>query len=145
MSEDDTKALLKRTNYGVLSTISEDNTPYGVPISFVYTDEAIYLHRALEGHKLDNLVHNNSVCFTVIDPDAVELMPSAFSTRYKSAVVFGTINIVADPEEKRKGLEAIVKKYSPDFYEAGQKYISDSSKATKVLKLEILKMTGKAK
>lgn len=144
MSGEDTKALLNNTNYGVLSTISKDNTPYGAPISFVYTNDTIYLHSALEGHKLDNLAHNNSVCFTVVDSDSVELMPSAFSTKYKSAVVFGTISIVEDTE-KRKALEAILKKYSPDFYDAGLKYIDGAFKLTKVLKLEIIKISGKAK
>jgi hypothetical protein len=145
MSDEDTKTLLKNTNYGILSTVGKDNVPYGVPISFAYNGQVIYLHGAMEGHKLDNIAHNNHVCFTVVDNNYVELLPSEFSTNYKSAVVFGTISIVEDMEEKQKALEATIEKYSHDFYDKGLKYINSALKATKVLKIEIIKMTGKTK
>jgi len=72
-------------------------------------------------------------------------MPEAFSTKYKSAIVVGKIHEVKDPEEKREGLIAIVKKYSPEFYEAGVKYVDNASEKTKVLKIEILQITGKSR
>ncbi|AIF53036.1 pyridoxamine 5'-phosphate oxidase family protein [Pelosinus sp. UFO1] len=143
MVEEETKMLLETAQVGILSTVSTDNTPYGVPMNFVYTNEVIYLHCALEGQRLDNIVNNDSICFTVVD--AVELMPAAFATKYKSAVIFGKIIVVEDIEEKRKGLIDIVKKYSPDFYEAGLQYIDKAFEKIKVLKIEVSKMTGKAR
>ncbi len=143
MLEEDTKTLLENAPFGILSTVSKSNTPYGVPMSFVYTDEVIYLHCALEGHKLDNISNCDSVCFNVID--AVELMPAVFSTKYKSAIIFGKIIIVKDLEEKRQGLKAILKKYSPEFYEAGLRYIDNAFEKTEVLKIEIRLITGKAR
>lgn len=143
MVEEDTKTLLETAQVGILSTVSKDNTPYGVPMNFVYTNKVIYLHCALEGKKLDNIISRNSICFTVVD--AVELMPAAFATKYKSAIVFGKIVVVEDSEEKRKGLTDMVKKYSPDFYEAGLQYIDNFFEKTKVLKIEVSKMTGKAR
>lgn len=143
MAEQDTKTLLETAQVGILSTISKDNIPYGVPMHFVYTNKVIYLHCAIEGKKLDNILRNNSICFNVVD--AVELMPAAFATKYKSAIILGKIFVVEDIEEKRKGLIAMVKKYSPDFYEAGLKYIDNAFEKAKVLKIEINKMTGKAR
>lgn len=143
MVEEDAKTLLEAAQVGILSTVSKDNTPYGVPMNFVYTNEGIYLHCALEGQRLDNIVNNDSICFTVVD--SVELMPAAFATKYKSAIVFGKIIVVEDIEEKRKGLTAIVTKYSPDFYEAGLRYIDNAFEKIKVLKIEVSKMTGKAR
>ena len=143
MVEEETKMLLETAQVGILSTVSTDNTPYGVPMNFAYTNEVIYLHCALEGHRLVNIVNNDSVCFTVVD--AVELMPAAFATKYKSVIVFGKIIVVEDIEEKRKGLISLVEKYSPDFYEAGLRYIDNAFEKTKVLKIEVSKMTGKAR
>lgn len=36
--EEDILRILKENVYGVLSTISEDGWPYGVPVSYVYED-----------------------------------------------------------------------------------------------------------
>jgi nitroimidazol reductase NimA-like FMN-containing flavoprotein (pyridoxamine 5'-phosphate oxidase superfamily) len=72
-------------------------------------------------------------------------MPAAFATKYKSAIVFGKIIVVEDIEEKRKGLTDMVKKYNPDFYEAGVQYIDNAFEKAKVLKIEVCKMTGKAR
>lgn len=143
MAEIDTAALLENVQYGVLSTVGKDRNPYGVPISFVYMNDAIYLHCATEGEKLDNIINHNSVCFTVVD--AVEVLPAAFSTKYKSAVVFGEAAVVEDPEEKRTALIGFIKKYSPEFYEAGLRYIDNAFGKTKVLKIVVRNMTGKAR
>ena len=143
MTEEATKNLLATAQVGTLSTVGTDNIPYGVPLHFVYTEGAIYLHCALEGEKLDNILDNNNSCFSVFDD--VELMPAAFNSKYKSAIIFGKISIVEEFAEKRKGLIAIIKKYSPDFYEAGLQYIDNAFEKTKVLKIEINKMTGKEK
>lgn len=143
MLNEDTRTLLNNAHYGVLSTISEDNTPYGIPLSFAYTNEVIYFHCAPEGHKLDNIINNDNICFTVVD--SVELLPAEFATRYKSAVVFGKIAVVENTEEKRTGITAILKKYSPDYFEKGLKYIDNAFDKMKVLKIEISRITGKAR
>ncbi|WP_312561854.1 pyridoxamine 5'-phosphate oxidase family protein [Anaerospora sp.] len=143
MAEIDTAVLLDNVQYGVLSTVGKDSNPNGVPISFVYMNNAIYLHCATEGEKLDNIITNNRVCFTVVD--AVEVLPAAFSTKYKSAVVFGEAAVVENPEEKRSALTGFIKKYSPEFYEAGLQYIDNAFEKTKVLKIVVRNMTGKAR
>lgn len=56
--EEDILRILKENVYGVLSTISEDGWPYGVPVSYVYEDGKIYFHSATMGHKVDNLAHS---------------------------------------------------------------------------------------
>ncbi|MEG0828994.1 MAG: pyridoxamine 5'-phosphate oxidase family protein [Anaerovoracaceae bacterium] len=141
LSLEETKALLERGEYGFLATISEDDTPYTMPISFVYNDNAIYIHCAQEGHRLENIQKNNNVCFNVVD--SVKLMPAKFNTQYKSAIVFGKIKVVDDLAEKRDGIISIVKKYSPDYQAAGMDYIEKSFDALKILKIDISHMTGK--
>jgi len=143
MSEAEAISILETAQVGTLATVSEENIPYLVPMSFVYTQGAIYLHCAVEGKKLDNIRGNNNICFNVVE--AVELLPAAFSTKYKSVNVFGKIAVVEAQEEKRQSLIAIVKKYSPDFYEAGLQYIDNAIEKIKVLKIEVSRITGKAK
>ena len=143
MSEAEAISILETAQVGTLATVSEEHIPYLVPMSFVYTQDAIYLHCAVEGKKLDNIRGNNNICFNVVE--AVELLPAAFSTKYKSVTVFGKIAVVESQEEKRQSLIAIVKKYSPDFYEAGLQYIDNAIEKTKVLKIEVSRITGKAK
>ena len=65
--------ILNSAEYGVLCTISADNTPYGTPMNFVYVDGAIYFHCAPEGHRIENIKGNHSVCLNVVD--SVKLMP----------------------------------------------------------------------
>ena len=141
---DETIEILNKSEYGILSTVGEDNVPYGVPINFVYTDGVIYFHCAKDvGHKIINIKQNNNVCFTVVND--VSLIPSAFSTKYSTAILYGTISVVEDREEKRKALEALIKKLSPDYMESGLKYIDNSMDDTGVLKMEIKQITGKAR
>lgn len=47
--------------------------------------------------------------------------------------------------EKRKGIEAILHKYSPDFIESGMKYIDRAFDKIHVLKFEMEEMTGKGR
>jgi hypothetical protein len=139
---DETLELLRSAEYGVLSTVGETGQPYGVPLSYVYLDEAIYFHSAKIGHKLDNIKHNNRICFTVIGKTNV--LPGVFSTEYESVVVFGVATEV-EGVERYNGLLAILEKYSPEYVEEGKKYIDQKNKATKVFKISIDSFCGKAK
>lgn len=142
MSVEGCRELLKEAEYGTLATVGEDGVPYAVPMNFVYMDDAIYFHCAREGHKLDNIRNNKNVCFSVVD--SVELMPEKFSTKFRSAVIFGTIAIVEDADEKRKSIMAIAEKLSPDYHEEGLAYIDSAIDDIYMLRIDIENMTGKA-
>lgn len=135
--------FLKSAEHGVLSTVTKEGIPYGVPVNFVYEDNNIYIHSAQVGQKLDNIEYNNNGCFTVIA--STELLKDKFSTKYESAIVIGTLNIVEDSSEKEKALLAIIKKYSDEFIESGIKYIKSAIAKTTVIRLDIKEVTGKAR
>jgi len=61
LSIEESKDILKNCEYGVLSSISDNGYPYGVPLSYVYFDDAIYFHSAREGHKIEN-IKNRKKC-----------------------------------------------------------------------------------
>lgn len=134
--------LLRVGEYGVLSTVSADGQPYGVPVSFAYTGEAIYFHCALEGHKLENLSGNNKVSFCVVGK--TQVLPDKFATNYESVIVFGQALEVTG-EEKQAGLIELLKKYSPGYMEKGERYIKGDGDKAKVYKIVIESMTGKAR
>ena len=125
-----------------LSLSGDDNEPYGVPLSYCVQNNAIYFHCALEGRKLALLDANNRASFCVVG--ATELLPEKFSTRYESVIVSGVVTEVQD-DEKQRGLAGLVEKYSSSFMSEGLHYICVQWQATRVFKLSIDTISGKAR
>jgi uncharacterized protein len=142
ITEEEANALLDKAEYGVLSTVSENMEPYGVPLNFCFIDHCIYFHCAPEGQKIDNIKQNKSVSFCVVGN--TEILPEKFSTKYESAIVFGEIQEVFDMD-KQRGLEGLVRKYSPQFIDKGMEYIKASQDKTRVFKIIINQVSGKAR
>ena len=142
ITESEAKALLNKAEYGVLSTVAENGTPYGVPLNFCVIDNCIYFHCALEGQKIDNIECNKLVSFCVVEN--TEILPDKFATKYESVIVFGEAEEVFN-NEKQMALEGLLRKYSPDFFDKGIKYIEDLRDKTRVFKISINKLTGKAR
>jgi nitroimidazol reductase NimA-like FMN-containing flavoprotein (pyridoxamine 5'-phosphate oxidase superfamily) len=134
--------LLQNREYGVLSTVDGNEQPYGVPLNYVLMNNCIYFHCALEGHKLDNLALNHKVSFCVVG--RTNLLPAEFSTEFESVIVFGRASVIAG-EERYQALKALIEKYSPEFVSEGSAYIEKFDSRTRVVKIEIDRMTGKAK
>ncbi len=140
ISMEETQQLLKRQDVGIFSTVDQEGQPYGVPVNYVYIDNKIYFHCALEGHKLDNIKDNNKVCFTIYGGN--EIIPQRFTTTFESVVAFGTAVVVED-EEKLEALKLIIERLSPEFVEEGMAYIARSGNATAVVRMDIEHMAGK--
>ncbi|MGF7060310.1 pyridoxamine 5'-phosphate oxidase family protein [Brassicibacter mesophilus] len=134
--------ILENGEYGVLSTIGTNGYAYGVPVSYVLLNNCIYFHCATEGSKLENISTNNKVSFCVIGK--TEILPEKFSTKYESVIIFGKAVEVYN-EEKEDALEAIINKYSRDYLEVGKTYINTSKNKTKVIKIIVEHITGKAR
>lgn len=134
--------LLINGEYGFLA-ITNDGNAYGIPISYVYYENKIYLHCAPEGEKLEYIGKNPSACFCVVGATIVQ--PAKFTTVYESVLAFGDIVVVDDNDEKMMALELLVDKYSPEFKEIGKKYAKGSFSRTLVLRLDIKRISGKSK
>jgi nitroimidazol reductase NimA-like FMN-containing flavoprotein (pyridoxamine 5'-phosphate oxidase superfamily) len=137
---EEAQTLLTVSEHGIMSTVDSEGQPYGVPLNYVYINEAIYFHCALSGHKIDNIENNSKVSFCVVGD--IKILPADFSTNFVSTVVFGIVSEV-EGEERYDGLLALLEKYSPDFLEEGRKYIQKLDKLTKVIKIDIQHMSGK--
>ena len=137
-----TTEIIIKGSYGVLSTIGEDGYPYGIPLNYSYWDKCICFHCAQLGHKLENIYFNKKVSFTVVTKS--DILASIFDTDYESAVAFGTAIEVTERSEKKDILMSIINKYSADFVKAGKNYMKKHWDETKVIKIEIDHLTGKA-
>ena len=142
ISDEEAKEILKKGEYGILSTVSRDGQPYGVPLNYSHVGNIIYFHSALEGHKVDNIRENDNVSFCIVGE--AEILPDKFSTKYKSVIVFGRMSEVTG-DEKKQGLLELLKKYSPAFIKEGLQLIETAGGRTRVYKLLIQSTTGKSR
>ena len=142
ISEAETKELLDKGEYGILSTVSGDGQPYGVPLNFCIIENCLYFHHAVEGHLIDNISSNPLVSFCAVGD--TKLMPEKFGTLYESVILSGKVEEVFD-SEKQTGLEGLVAKYSPDFTDEGQDYIKKLWDRTRVFRITINSLSGKAR
>ena len=99
ISREEATTLLKKAEYGILSTSSEDGKPYGVPLNFCIIDHNIFFHSAVEGHLIDNIKINKSVSFCVVGN--TEILPDKFGTKYESVIVSGDIEEVFDINKQK--------------------------------------------
>jgi nitroimidazol reductase NimA-like FMN-containing flavoprotein (pyridoxamine 5'-phosphate oxidase superfamily) len=121
--------------------MSRDNQPYVVPLCFAYSDNTVYFHSAGEGLKLEILQQNPNVCVEFdIDQEVIQgATPCEWGMQYRSVIGFGKASFVEDLEEKRKGLDAIMKHYSGRSFE----YVEPAIESTCIIKVAIESMTGK--
>lgn len=141
LTEADAVAILEKGEYGILSTVSENGYPYGVPVSYAYRDGVIYFHCAKNaGQKAANLSASPKICFTVVG--STELLPDKFSTLYESVIAFGAAKEAENPKE---GLMLLIEKYSSGYMEEGRAYIERSSNRTAIYELHIEHMTAKGR
>lgn len=133
--------ILRDNNYGILSTIGENDYAYGVPINYVYDENSIYFHCAGEGYKLDNISKNNKASFCVVGKS--EAVSEKFTTKYNSVIVFGKINKIEYDRDKKEILMKFIEKFAPEHLDRGRKYVENSFGGTTLLKLDIEHLTGK--
>jgi len=142
MEAEEARRLLETAEYGVLSMASSDGVPYGIPLNFSFVKDCIYFHCAPEGKKIDFLYANRKVSFCVVG--RTEVMPEKFGTKYESVVATGMVEELFE-KDKREGLISLLRKYSPDYIEEGVDYINRLFDKTKVFRVCLESITGKAR
>lgn len=141
LPEEETIYLLRHATSGVLSLLDESGYPYGVPISYVYDDNKLYFHSALNGHKIDAIRHSDKASFTIICKD--EVHPETFTTYFRSVICFGHLRIIDDATEKLNALYLLGKRYNPNDEQALDTEIQSSINRVAVIEFSIEHLTGK--
>lgn len=137
------RAVLEHCEYATLASVGPDGQPYCVPFSPVLLDDAVYLHGALIGQKMENLRHCEKVCISCVGK--TKLRPEKFSTDFESSVVIGRATLLDDPEEKQRVLLAICQKYAASNMKKAEKLIAAALPRTAVVKISIDQITGREK
>ena len=136
------ESILKTGDYGVLSTVDGEGQPYGVPVNYVFYNDAIFFHSATQGHKIQNLKENPQVSFCVVGKSQV--VPDDFSSDYESVILFGTAAEIFG-EDKLEALHAISNRFAPAHVNEGNAMIIRKFNSTTVIKITINELRGKAR
>ena len=140
LSSEDTKAVLDRCTNGVLACLGDEGYPYAVPLSYVYFNGKIYFHSAKAGHKIDAVVQNPKVSFSIIDEDTI--VSKEYTSYFRSVIAFGKARIV-EGDEHLEAFMALAEKYSGDQPEDDrQKSIAGCTQAY-VVAIDVEHITGK--
>ncbi len=126
-------------------SFSDDPAPYVVPVFFGYEPGRLYLHCAKEGTKLDLMRAHGQVGFSAAtQAEIVEGRDAcAFSARARSVVGTGVARLVEEEEERRHGLDLIMRHYAARRAGEGFSYRESSLSRTNVIAVDIVRMTGK--
>jgi len=120
----------------------DGDLPYIIPFNYGYRDGCLFIHSAPEGKKIDLLMKKSHVCFEVEDFSELIKGEKAcdWTTRYRSVVGYGNVEILSDAASKQQGLEVIMAQHgAPELVEFNQKNLDRMV----ILKLTITSMTGK--
>ncbi len=107
------ESILQEADHCVVA-LSNNNSPYIVPMNFGYKNQTLYLHSSNEGKKIEILKVNNRVSFGVeINIELVkDQNPCKWGMKYKSVVGHGYAYFIEDSEKKKEALDIIMAKYS---------------------------------
>jgi len=142
LTEEQAREILARAEHGVLATVGASGWPYAVPVNHVLAGDVLYIHCATEGHKLENIAHEERVSFCAVA--SARVLPASLSTLYESAIVFGRAAVVTDPTEKRRGLELLAVRFCAALTPEAEKAIATSASRAAVVRIRIERIAGKA-
>lgn len=142
LSQEETEAVLTRGTSGVLSVLGGRGLPlWGAPELCLSRWEALF-PLALSGHKLDAVRACPKASFCVVDRDQV--VPPEYTTYFRSAIAFGTVRVVEDPEEKQNALLLLARRYAPEQSQTDhQREIDRFFSNLCIAELTIQHLTGK--
>lgn len=141
--------VMHKAPYITVSFVDADGKAYGLPLSLASDDDTHwYFHGALDGKKLEAIKTNPTVCLSAVTRCAPTIGPKdgSFTLQYKSAVAFGTAEIVTGYAEKTHGLRIICERFLPQHMSAFDQSIARSLARTAVVRITLLEPpTGKRK
>lgn len=142
ISREEAERILREAEYGTLA-MCDDGEPYAVPVSFVFWQNAVWIHSAQAGRKIRILEKSPRVHFSAAQ-NVQAAFTKYFTSFYESAMISGTAVFVTDENEKRTALRELCRKYLPERMDVADEHISHLLAATAILKISAETLTGKA-
>lgn len=122
-----------------------DGKPFVIPTAYARDGENLLVHGSAASRMMRDLSKGIDVCVTVTLVDGLVLARSAFhhSMNYRSIVIFGKAELVADETEKFEALRLFTDHIIADRWDEIREPNSKELKGTTVLKLEITEASAK--
>jgi uncharacterized protein len=132
--------IIKQGRELSLAMIDGDR-PYVIRMNYGYENNAIYLHCARKGKKLDCIRNNPNVCFEI--SEVMERIDGEkacqWSTHFRGLIGRGTAHIIDDRDEKIKGYDVLMGHFGgPTGH-----YDERNLKGSLVIRIDIEELTGK--
>lgn len=136
--------ILRQGKYLTIA-MCRDDQPYIVALSYGYDEKGgvLYFHCALRGLKIDLIRENPEVCATVIEDRGYKM--GRCEQAYRSVVVWGTMHVVEELDEKKQGMEVLLNHLEDDPDQVKERSLKsdDAYEEVGILRLDIKEMTGK--
>lgn len=141
LSEDEVDRILSSSTSGTLALLGDGGYPYAVPVSYVYSDDKLYFHSALAGHKVDAIINCDKASFCVIEQDDVK--PEKYTTYFRSVIAFGRVHIIDDEQEKVETARLLGDRYNPNNDESLMIEMEKGLSRMLMIRFDIEHITGK--
>ena len=141
LSQEATLALIDAKDYAVLSLSDPDGRAYGVPLDYVRKEDSLYFHGAREGRKVEAMKINPWACAVILGDTAI--VPEKFGRKYESAIIEGPIELIDDPEQKRRVMTWVGESRSPGYPEKAQSVIERMLDRVLIYKMQMEIVSGK--
>lgn len=138
-------AILDEALIAHLGIVDERGQPFVIPTLHARSGDLVYCHGSSASRTLRALAAGAPACLTVSLIDGLVLARSAMhhSANYRSAMLIGRARVVAEPEEKRAALRAVVEHIVPGRWDDVRAPTDNELSATAVLALPIDEASAK--
>ena len=123
--------------------MAEKGEPYVLPMNYAYEPGVFYLHAAPEGHKLEVLRANPSVCLNINIGNELfhrhKQVGCSWGMKFKSVNAFGKAVFIDDYAEKYRIMQLFMLKFAGEQYE----FSEPSIKNVAIIRIVADQMTGK--
>lgn len=138
------ESILHEADHCIVA-MSDNNSPYIVPMNFGFKDHNLYLHSSNEGRKIEILKINNKVSFGVeIRTKVVKSeLPCNWGMNYMSVIGEGYAYFIEDSKKRIEALDIIMSKYSNNEATTSFRYSETALNKVALIKIEVELLSGK--
>jgi nitroimidazol reductase NimA-like FMN-containing flavoprotein (pyridoxamine 5'-phosphate oxidase superfamily) len=138
------RGVLQGCKYVSLA-LCRENEPYIVTMNYGYdeAENALYLHCAQEGLKLEFIAQNPAVCGTAIEDRGY--LHGECAHAFRSVVFWGELHAVEELEEKKHAMQVMLDhlENDPDRVREEQLKTDKAYERVVILRLDMHEITGK--
>ncbi len=142
--KDKINSILDAGFIGYVSYVYE-GTAISIPMAYSRIGDKIYLHGSLKNRMLLAALEADQMSMTVMHLDALVLARSGLhhSVNYRSATIFGSLEVVDERDRKVEILESIINYMVPDRWDSLRPISEKEIKSTLVIEMTITSASAK--